>query len=70
MFVAPRSRPHWEGLHINALGYAGLVLVRPEAMSRLERVGPVRLLQEVTGLPEELVDRLGLATGGQGATTR
>lgn len=50
MWLVPRSRGAWEGIGINALGYAGALLVRDDIQyDHLLRVGPARLLAE-TGL--------------------
>jgi ATP adenylyltransferase len=46
--LVPRSRPAWEGIEVNALGYAGALLVRDrEALERLRRIGPLALLAAV-----------------------
>lgn len=45
MWLVPRSRGEYEGIGVNALGYAGALLVRDDAEhDRLMRVGPARLL--------------------------
>ena len=49
MLVVPRSREAWEGISVNALGFAGALLVRSEEeLETLRRIGPMRLLREVT----------------------
>jgi len=49
MFVVPRARESWNSIAVNALGFAGALLVRSEdEWSQLERLGPMRLLREVT----------------------
>jgi ATP adenylyltransferase len=46
----PRIRGEWQRIAVNALGFAGLLLVRDErGLSRLRRVGPTAVLSEVTG---------------------
>lgn len=50
MWLVPRSRGDHEGIGVNALGYAGALLVRDDAEhDHLMRVGPARLLTE-TGM--------------------
>lgn len=45
MWLVPRSRGEWEGIGVNALGYAGALLVRDEIQNdRLLRIGPARIL--------------------------
>lgn len=49
MLVVPRARESWNSIAVNALGFAGALLVRSEdEWSQLERLGPMRLLREVT----------------------
>ena len=49
MLVVPRARESWSSISVNALGFAGALLVPSEdEWSQLERVGPMRLLREVT----------------------
>ncbi len=47
--VVPRSRDTSRGISVNALGFAGALLVRdPESLARARRVGPLTVLREVT----------------------
>lgn len=47
MWLVPRRQGEWEGVGVNALGYAGALLVRDDAQyDHLLRVGPTRLLAE------------------------
>lgn len=49
MMAVPRSREDWEGIGINALGFAGALLVRDEAQAALARsIGPSAILEAVT----------------------
>ncbi len=49
MLVVPRARESWNSISVNALGFAGALLVRSEnELSQLQRLGPMRLLREVT----------------------
>lgn len=49
MLVVPRSRDGWRSISVNALGFAGALLVRSEEeLAELENLGPMRLLREVT----------------------
>jgi len=49
MLLVPRTRDAWEDIAVNALGFAGALLVRSEAqLDTLRRIGPMRLLCEVT----------------------
>jgi sulfate adenylyltransferase (ADP) / ATP adenylyltransferase len=51
MLLAPRSRELFDGISVNALGYAGALLVRDERQMALVRQhGPMAVLREV-GLP-------------------
>lgn len=54
MLHVPRVRPEWEGVAVNALGFAGAFLVRDaEALERLRRTGPWSVLRAVsTGAPD------------------
>ena len=46
MLLVPRSQEHVERVSINALGFAGALLVRtPEDLARLKSVGPLSLLR-------------------------
>jgi len=48
MLFVPRSRECWEGVSINALGFAGAILVRDEAqLTRLRAEGPLSALARV-----------------------
>ncbi len=48
MLLVPRSREFFEGISINALGYAGALLVRnEEQMEILKRYGPMTALKSV-----------------------
>ena len=49
MLLVPRARESWNSILVNALGFAGALLVRSENdLSQLRRLGPMRLLREVT----------------------
>ncbi len=51
MMIAPRSRESYEEISVNALGYAGSLLVRDDAqMRRLREAGPLSVLTGV-GIP-------------------
>lgn len=48
MLMVPRSQELWETISVNALGFAGALLVRDrEQLARLTDAGPMRLLQQV-----------------------
>jgi sulfate adenylyltransferase (ADP) / ATP adenylyltransferase len=48
MMIAPRLLPGWNGVEINALGFAGALLVRnDEQAERLKAMGPMTLLSQV-----------------------
>lgn len=48
MLVVPRSREFWHGVSINALGFAGSLLVRsPSELDRLRAAGPISVLKTV-----------------------
>lgn len=50
MWMVPRVREHWRGISINALGFAGSLLVRDdETFEALEAAGPMQVLSEVSG---------------------
>jgi ATP adenylyltransferase len=50
LWLAPRSRGEWQGIPVNALGFAGALLVPDDAaLARLRAVGPLALLRAVTG---------------------
>ena len=49
LWLVPRTRAEWQGLPVNALGFAGALLVPDEdALARLRTVGPLALLRAVT----------------------
>jgi len=49
MLVVPRAKEAWSSISVNALGFAGALLVRSEGqLTELRRLGPMRLLREVT----------------------
>lgn len=51
MMVVPRSQAQWGGLAINSLGYAGLILVKPETAPQLRAAGdPMNVLRSC-GVP-------------------
>lgn len=51
MMAVPRSRERWDGISVNALGYAGSLLVRTHAdIARVRAAGPMRILAQV-GVP-------------------
>jgi ATP adenylyltransferase len=48
MLVVPRSREFWEGISVNALGFAGSLLVRDrELLELVRRRGPLQILRSV-----------------------
>jgi ATP adenylyltransferase len=48
MLVVPRSREHWRGISINALGFAGSLLVRNrDELDDLKKTGPLAVLKSV-----------------------
>jgi ATP adenylyltransferase len=48
MLFVPRAREKWEGISVNALGFAGTLLVRDrEALERVRAAGPLAVLREV-----------------------
>ncbi|HHQ42277.1 MAG TPA: hypothetical protein ENK20_08305 [Chromatiales bacterium] len=50
MMAVPRTRERWEGISVNALGFAGSLLVPDdEALARLRAAGPMRVLAAVAG---------------------
>lgn len=50
MLLVPRTSERFDGIMINALGFAGGFLVRDrEDLEHLRRTGPMRVLQGVTG---------------------
>lgn len=49
LWLVPRSREGFQGIAVNSLGFAGGLLVRDAVMhGRLEEIGPLRVLSEVT----------------------
>lgn len=49
LWLVPRSREKYEGIAVNALGFAGAMLVRDAAMqSQLQQIGALRVLAEVS----------------------
>ena len=49
MLLVPRAREHWGRVSVNALGFAGALLVRTQAdLAELERVGPMTVLEQVS----------------------
>lgn len=56
MLVVPRTREAWDGIPINALGFAGALLAPDrDTLARLSRCGPLRALAGVAAPPRELV---------------
>ena len=48
MLVVPRSHEHWRGISINALGFAGSLLVRNhDELEQLKETGPLAVLKSV-----------------------
>jgi ATP adenylyltransferase len=53
MLVVPRSRPCFEAIPVNALGFAGSLFLRsPQDMALARAVGPMQVLRGVAGHPE------------------
>jgi ATP adenylyltransferase len=53
LMTVRRSREHWAGFSVNALGFAGYLLITDQAdQSWLEREGPLTLLQAVATAAE------------------
>lgn len=49
MLLFPRSRPSFESVPVNALGFAGSFFVPdPEGFTAIRRIGPMELLRQVT----------------------
>jgi len=49
MLLVPRSREHYASISVNALGFAGSLLVKDKAqLERVRNTGPMRVLREVT----------------------
>ncbi|MEF8792132.1 ATP adenylyltransferase family protein [Thiohalorhabdus sp.] len=54
MMLVPRTRERFQGIMINALGFAGGFLVRDrDDLDHLRQTGPMRVLQGVTGAIRE-----------------
>jgi ATP adenylyltransferase len=50
--VVPRTQEHFESISLNALAFAGSLLVRNrEQLERVRAVGPMSMLRAVTGTP-------------------
>jgi ATP adenylyltransferase len=50
MLLVPRAREHFEGISVNALGYAGSLFVRNASeLASIRRAGPMRILAAVAG---------------------
>ena len=48
MLFVPRSREHWESISVNALAFAGAILVRDDAqLDRVRAAGPMSVLEQV-----------------------
>jgi ATP adenylyltransferase len=48
MLFVPRARERWEGVSVNALGFAGALLVRDrDALERVRAAGPLAVLRHV-----------------------
>lgn len=48
LLFVPRAREKWEGISVNALGFAGALLLRSEeALDRVRAAGPLALLRHV-----------------------
>jgi ATP adenylyltransferase len=48
MLVVPRTREHFESISVNALGFAGSLLVRDRAqLERIRAAGPMNVLRDV-----------------------
>jgi ATP adenylyltransferase len=55
LWLVPRARAEWQGVSVNALGFAGALLVPNEgALSRLRAFGPQALLRAVTPRAERV----------------
>ncbi len=53
MLLVPRTRESFQGVSINALGFAGSLLVHSrEQLARVRELGPLRFLGEVSEPPE------------------
>jgi sulfate adenylyltransferase (ADP) / ATP adenylyltransferase len=52
MLWVPRAQAEVEGINVNALGFAGSLLVKnPEQLQRLQELGPMELLRQVAPVP-------------------
>ena len=50
MMLVPRRRERWQGISVNALGYAGALLARDEEEREvIGQAGPMRILQALAG---------------------
>ena len=48
MMLVPRARAESHGINVNAMGFAGSLLVKnPEQLQRLQELGPLELLKQV-----------------------
>jgi ATP adenylyltransferase len=55
LWLVPRTRPEWQGVAVNALGFAGALLVpNQRALARLRAFGPQALLRAVTPRAERV----------------
>ena len=55
MLLVPRTREDFESISVNALGFAGALLVRDQAaLARLRTVGPMQVLASVAGTSSRL----------------
>ena len=51
MLLVPRRQEHFEGISVNALGFAGSLFVRtPQELEQVARTGPLRILAGVAGI--------------------
>jgi ATP adenylyltransferase len=54
MMLVPRARERWGRVSVNALGFAGALLVRTQAeLAELERIGPMTVLESLAMPPVE-----------------
>ncbi len=52
MMLVPRARAEAHGINVNAMGFAGSLLVKTqEQRERLQESGPLELLRQVAGMP-------------------
>ncbi len=48
MAIVPREIEHFESISVNALGFAGSILVRdPDELQLVKKVGPMTVLRRV-----------------------